>query len=281
MPPTHSAGEGVPPVSDDRIAPVISLAGARAARRSGGTAGPGFVAAEAEAEALDSAAAAAEGAEPAEVVQPPALAIIEHRRPSADELRALEQQVRQIESTPPDELPSRIADDPGAARAARRAENVALHALTRRGQSRAEVADLLARRELPAEVVEAELERLAGVGLIDDGALARDLVDRLRGRKKLGARAIRAELQRRRLDREAIDAALSEIADSDVDDELVDELARDRARRLGGLDRATAERRLIDYLARKGHTGSHAREAARRALDGAGPTGGGRPVEFR
>ena len=56
------------------------------------------------------------------------------------------------------------------------------------------------------------------------------------------------------------------------------------------LDRATAERRLIDYLARKGHTGSSAREAARRALDGEGRASGGpssrglgagrRPVEF-
>lgn len=292
----HGAGEGVPPVSDDRIAPVISLAGARAARRDGRGAvqkvvADAVVAGPAEAEAEAEVAAA--GAEADEVVQPPALTVIEHRRPSADELRALEQQVRQIESTPPDELPSRLADDPGAARAARRAENVALHALTRRGQSRAEVADLLVRRELPPEVVEAELERLAGVGLIDDVALARDLVDRLRARKKLGASALRAELQRRRLDRDAIEVALATIADDHADDELVDELARDRARRLGGLDRVTAERRLVDYLARKGHSGSRAREAARRALDGAGPRGGRsgagardggpggrRPVEF-
>ncbi len=287
--PPHGAGEGVPPVSDERIAPVISLAGARAARSGGGAAVPEVVADAAVADAAEAdaasasaaaaAAAAADRAEADEVVQPPALTVIEHRRPTAGELRALEQQVRQIENTPPDELPTRLADDPGAARAARRAENVALHALTRRGQSRAEVADLLVRRELPPEVVEAELERLAGVGLIDDAALARDLVDRLRSRKKLGASALRAELQRRRLDRDAIDAALAAIADDDADDELVDELARDRARRLGGLDRVTAERRLVDYLSRKGHSGSRAREAARRALDGGSP-GGRRPVEF-
>ena len=50
-------------------------------------------------------------------------------------------------------------------------------------------------------------------------------------------------------------------------DDLVLELARDRVRRLGGLDRTTAERRLVDFLARKGHGGSGAREAARQALD--------------
>ncbi len=152
---------------------------------------------------------------------------------------------------------------------ARRAENVTMHALTRRGQSRAEVADLLRRREIDPLVAEVELDRLESVGLIDDRALALDLVDRLRTRKKLGPSALRNELMQRKLDRGAIDEALAESAQSDDDDLLV-ELARDRARRLGGLDRSTAERRLVDFLARKGHTGSAAREAARRALDGDG-----------
>ncbi len=153
-----------------------------------------------------------------------------------------------------------------------RAENVSLHAITRRGQSRAEVADLLRRREIDPHVAAAELERLESVGLIDDRALASDLVERLRSRKKLGPSALRNELMRRKLDRDAIDEALTAALDdpeADSDDDMVVELARDRARRLGSLDRTTAERRLVDFLARKGHTGSVAREAARRALDGA------------
>lgn len=160
-----------------------------------------------------------------------------------------------------------VAYLPGVREAdARRAENVTLHALTRRGQSRAEVAELLRRREIDPIIAEAELERLESVGLIDDRALAADLIDRLRTRKKLGPSALRAELTRRKLDRAAIDEALAVGDDEGANDDLVTELARDRARRLGGLDRSTAERRLIDYLARKGHSGSTAREAARRAL---------------
>lgn len=160
---------------------------------------------------------------------------------------------------------------------ARRAENVTMHALTRRGQSRGEIADLLRRREIDSTVAEAELDRLESVGLIDDRALAIDLVDRLRTRKKLGPSALRQELMRRKLDRSVIDEALADRVghngvdqngdDERSDDDLVVELARDRARRLGGLDRSTAERRLIDFLARKGHSGSSARDAARRALD--------------
>ena len=150
---------------------------------------------------------------------------------------------------------------------ARRAENITMHALTRRGQSRAEVADLLRRREIDPVTAETELARLESVGLIDDRALALDLVERLRTRKKLGPSALRNELMQRKLDRAAIDEVLAESAHDDDDDLLLD-LARDRARRLGGLDRTTAERRLVDFLARKGHTGSAARDAARRALDG-------------
>ncbi len=150
---------------------------------------------------------------------------------------------------------------------ARRAENVTMHALTRRGQSRAEIAELLRRREIDPLVAEVELDRLESVGLIDDRALALDLVDRLRTRKKLGPSALRNELMQRKLDRAANDEALAESSHDDDDDLLLD-LARDRARRLGGLDRSTAERRLVDFLARKGHTGSTARDAARRALDG-------------
>lgn len=152
---------------------------------------------------------------------------------------------------------------------ARRAENVSMHALTRRGQSRAEIADLLRRREISAIAIEAELERLESVALIDDRALAIELVDQLRTRKKLGPSAVRNELMRRKIDRGAIDEALAE-GDDSADDDRVFALASDRARRLGGLDRTTAERRLVDFLARKGHTGSAARDAARRALDGDG-----------
>jgi len=148
----------------------------------------------------------------------------------------------------------------------RRAENITMHALTRRGQSRAEIGDLLLRREIDVCVAESELDRLERVGLIDDRALAADLVERLRTRKKLGPSALRQELMRRKIDRDAIEEALSEAEEEDGDD-LVLELARDRARRLGGLDRTTAERRLVDFLARKGHGGSGAREAARQALD--------------
>nr|WP_246335541.1 RecX family transcriptional regulator [Microcella alkalica] len=135
--------------------------------------------------------------------------------------------------------------------------------------SRAEVVDLLSRREIDPIVVQAEVARLEGVGLIDDDALATTLVDRLVERKKLGPSALRAELMRRRLDPRAIEAILA-LQEPDDEGSLIAALVDERMRRIGALDRETAERRLLAYLARKGHGGSAARDSVRAALDDAG-----------
>lgn len=195
------------------VAPVISLAGARASRsaHTGDTGRAG---------ASDSA-------------------------PSADDADAFPEQAR--------------AD----------AERISMRVLGRRGVSRLELIDALIERDIARELAEAEADRLERVGLIDDTELSRVLVDRLVSRKKLGRGALKAELQRRRLDPEAVDTALTEHAEEVDTDELIAELVADRARRLGALDRATAERRLLSYLQRKGHGGPAAHRAVRAALDGA------------
>ena len=83
-----------------------------------------------------------------------------------------------------------------------------MNALTRRGMSKREVERSLRARELDDETVAAELDRLEGVGLIDDMALAQNLVGILQERKGLGRSAIAAELTRRLLAPAAIEYAL-------------------------------------------------------------------------
>ncbi|MDP4334001.1 regulatory protein RecX [Curtobacterium sp. A7_M15] len=153
------------------------------------------------------------------------------------------------------------------------AERLSMRALGRKGVSESELRTLLAKNDLDPDVVEHEIERLTRVGLVDDVALATDLVDRLHDRKGLGRQGVVAELRRRGIDQVAIDAALEAAAD-DEDDEFVRaiDLARKRAGQLRGLDRATAERRLSGFLMRKGYNGGVVRIAVERALDG-----GGRP----
>ncbi len=159
------------------------------------------------------------------------------------------------------------------------AERLSMRALGRKGVSESEMRTLLTQQDLDPDVVEHEIERLTRVGLLDDVALATDLVDRLHARKGLGRQGVVTELRRRGIDQIAIDTALDEAAD-DEDDEFIraQELADKRAPQMRGLDRATAERRLSGFLMRKGYGSGVVRIAVRRALDGGGrrpPTGRG------
>ncbi len=163
-------------------------------------------------------------------------------------------------------------------KAARRAENVSMNALTRRGMSRRELERVLRARELDDSTIAIELERLQGVGLLDDRALAHDLVARLRERKGLGRTAVAAELCRRLLPNDVITEALDSI-ESDGELETARALAVGRAKQLRSLDRATAERRLSGFLQRRGYSGDILRTVVSEALQGSGRTTSG--VTFR
>lgn len=104
---------------------------------------------------------------------------------------------------------------------------------------------------------------------LDDVGLASSVTQKLRESKGASQAVIRRKLRERLFADAAIEAALAEL---DADDELalLTQTARDRARRLEGLDRQTAERRLLGFLARRGWSGEKATRAAREALDSLG-----------
>jgi len=151
-----------------------------------------------------------------------------------------------------------------------RINNVSMHALARRGMSTQEMVDYLVGREFPRDEVEIERDRLLGVGLLDDRALAETLVRTLRERKGLGRQALVAELRRRKLDQEAVNAAIEELDGGDELERAID-LAVRRAPQLRSYDQETAKRRLSAFLMRKGYSGSVVSTAVARALQ---PTGG-------
>ncbi len=157
------------------------------------------------------------------------------------------------------------AFDKGSKRREVRAENVSMHALTRRGLSRWELEKTLLSRELDEEVVEAELDRLEGVGLLDDAALAATFVRTQHDRKGLGRGAITAELRRRHIDQEHINAALEQVDDDDEQTRAT-ELALKRAGQLSSYDLETAKRRLHGFLSRKGYSSAVVRAAIDEAL---------------
>jgi regulatory protein len=146
------------------------------------------------------------------------------------------------------------------------ARGICLRALTGAPKTRQQLADLLATRGVPAEAAERVLDRFTEVGLIDDAAFARAWVSSRQAGRGLARRALSAELRAKGVEPEVAAEAVGE-----VDDE--DERAAARRlveRRMGGmrrLDRATATRRLMGMLARKGYNGGVAAAVIREALD--------------
>ena len=108
----------------------------------------------------------------------------------------------------------------------------------------------------------AKFERL---NYLNDERLARELVSRLSERKGKSKSVIARELRQRGISSSAVDEALEAIDD---DDELskATELALQRVRQFSKLDDATAERRLVGFLSRRGYSGQTVREACREAL---------------
>ena len=153
----------------------------------------------------------------------------------------------------------------GGRRRPARADSVSMHALTRRGMSRWELEKTLLSREFDEDVVAAELDRLEGVGLLDDGALAETFVRTQHERKGLGRGAITAELRRRHIGQEHIDAALEQVDDDDEQTRAT-ELAIKRAGQLSSYDLETAKRRLHGFLSRKGYSSGVVRAAIDEAL---------------
>ncbi|HWL01821.1 MAG TPA: regulatory protein RecX [Microbacteriaceae bacterium] len=139
-------------------------------------------------------------------------------------------------------------------------EDASLKALGRKGMSRRELERVLGAQGYHQFAIADELERLEGVGLIDDYALAQHLVAHLQERKGLTGGAIKAELVKRVVAPGAIAYAMDLI---DTADELAmaREIAAKRARQYGALDATTVERRLTAFLLRRGFSSTTVRAA--------------------
>ena len=164
----------------------------------------------------------------------------------------------------PDVAPGFPEDDAGDPEQAARA--VCLRALTGAPKTRQQLADLLARRDVPDEAAEAVLDRLTEVGLIDDAAFARAWVSSRQAGRGLARRALTAELRAKGVDPETAAEAMQLVGDDD-EREAARRLVERRAAGMRRLDRATATRRLSGMLARKGYNGGLAAAVVREVLD--------------
>ena len=164
----------------------------------------------------------------------------------------------------PDVAPGPPEDDLGDPVSA--ARGLCLRALTGAPKTRSQLADLLAARDIPEDAAEIVLDRFTEVGLIDDAAFARAWVSSRQAGRGLARRALSAELRAKGVDPEvAADAVLA--VDDDDEREAARRLVDRKVAAMRRLDRATATRRLMGMLARKGYNGGLAAPVVREALD--------------
>lgn len=149
------------------------------------------------------------------------------------------------------------------------ARTIVLRQLTLGPRSRAQLAGTLRRRGCADEVVEAVLDRMTEVGLVDDAAYAQLLVASRRRTKGLAAAALRKELRDKGVDDQLAAEAI------DADDEPLAERARAEAlverklRTMAGMDPQVQARRLAALLARRGYSADTAYPVIRDAVNAA------------
>jgi regulatory protein len=137
------------------------------------------------------------------------------------------------------------------------ARKILLDQLTGQARSRQELADRLAKRNVPDEVAARLLDRFEEVGLVDDEAFARSWIASRGsggggGGKGLARRALAQELRRKGVDDEVARGALDEI-DPDDEEAAARALVRRKLRSLRSVEPQVATRRLVGMLARKGY----------------------------
>lgn len=155
------------------------------------------------------------------------------------------------------------AADPAAAREA------ALKLLERTRRTRADLARRLRDKGYQEPVVAAVLERLAGVGLIDDVEYARAFLAGRWGRRAAGWRTLEQDLKTRGVGREDIASARSRFeAEQGPADEvrLARRVAEQAARRYAALEPRVRRQRLYALLVRRGFDGDTIQQALRQEL---------------
>jgi regulatory protein len=167
----------------------------------------------------------------------------------------------------PDLAPGPPEDNLGDPESA--ARGLCLRALTGAPKTRQQLADLLEKRGIPEDAAVTVLDRLTEVGLIDDAAYARAWVSSRQAGRGLARRALSAELRAKGVEPEVAAAAVETVGD-DEERAAARRLVDRKMSAMRRLDRATATRRLMGMLARKGYNGGLAAAVVREALDADG-----------
>lgn len=148
-----------------------------------------------------------------------------------------------------------------------RAKADALALLDKRAFARAGLVERLVRKGHDEGVAAQAADAMERLGLIDDRAMARDLVERELERTPAARALLERRLAARRLDPDAAHEVIEgALAGRDPLEDALDAARALRAKMPENLDAPTLLRRLSGRLARRGYDEEVALEAARRAI---------------
>jgi regulatory protein len=146
------------------------------------------------------------------------------------------------------------------------AYRTALRCLELRSYARTDLARRLQRKGHPRAAVEAALERVSDLGLLNDEAYARSYVQTRAARGRGPTRLVR-DLLAMGVQRPLIDRAIAAEWPEGSDRSSVPlALATKRAAQLGTLPRQARKRRILAYLARRGFSGREVSEMVEAVL---------------
>jgi len=162
-------------------------------------------------------------------------------------------------------VPRQTADQMSPEELSSFAKEIVVRKLSERAHSRSDLAQALAKKQVPEGVVEATLAKFEGAGLIDDEDFARSWVQARQRGKGLSSRALANELRTKGVDDEIAKEVIGEL-DPDAEVEAAHRLVRARLRSLSRYDQTTKIRRLTGLLARKGYPSQLAYAVVREEL---------------
>lgn len=157
--------------------------------------------------------------------------------------------------SPGQTIPPAIRERLSAAADIEAAFRTALRVLELRPYARADLARRLQRKGHPRGAVDAALERVLALGLLNDETYARNYVQ-TRAARGRGPSRLTRDLLAMGVQRPLIDRALAaEWPEGSDRTSMPQALASKRAAQLGTMPRQTKRRRLLAYLARRGFSG--------------------------
>jgi len=148
-----------------------------------------------------------------------------------------------------------------------RAKAEALRFVNYRMRTRKELVRKLSTRGWPDRVIQAVVTRLEELEMVDDARFARLWIDERMRNKPMGQSLLRRELKSKGIDETIIHAAMEQWSGQDQEKERAGEILRRQSHRYARLDRKTAERRMIAFLARRGFGYADINDTVRCILD--------------